>query len=128
MDTVLATLNSSDDVSPCHQVFANQDILRQLFEDNFIMYAPTVFTARDMARFARVNRAFHGPATSVLWAELHSIRPLIRLVAPPVEFPFYTGQFAQKHNLKQVRCCITAALMNDGLMQSYLAGVSSTAF
>lgn len=67
------------DSEACHRVLANQDILFQLFEENF---SPCGLNRVDVARCALVNQAFHKPATRTLWSKLDTVVPLLHLFAP----------------------------------------------
>ena len=59
--------------NPVSQVLMNDDLLYIILKGSHA----------DLTRYARVCRAFHGPAVGVLWSELTSITPLWHLLAPP---------------------------------------------
>ena len=93
------TRPSSSQLSACHKALGTFDILWHLFHDqhdrgkDYVMFS---LSPRDLARCARVCRAFHEPALRVLWGTLDSTAPLWALLSHS-SFPFSRPQKEQLH-------------------------------
>ncbi len=64
------------------QVLGNDYILRRVFTTHHQDFAVKRLNIDDLARCARVCRAFSGPALRVLWRKLTSILPVWHLLSP----------------------------------------------
>ena len=62
------------------QVLMNDDLLHIILQ---LHKSQMKWRLNDLAGYARVCRAFHGPVVGVLWSRLTSITPLWHLLAPP---------------------------------------------
>ena len=86
VDTAREERFSPFKLSTAAAVLQNVDILYSLFDGNHGFHG--VLTRGDLARCARVSRAFSGAALRVLWRSPPTLFPLWHVLAPPgLELP-----------------------------------------
>ena len=100
VDTAREERFSPFNLSTAAAVLQNVDILYSLFDGNHGFHG--VLTRGDLARCARVSRAFSDAALRVLWRNPLTLRPLWHVLAPPrLAFPEESATTADYY--KEVR-------------------------